>query len=655
LRAVLLAEAKDYASADGVLARIAPATQGIPRADFLLALVKRALQQMEQAENAASRYVTRTPDDLQGVKLLATLQIQKHEAEAAIGTLTAAAARGRADQQTYDLLAQAYTEAGRQDEAVQSLERAAALAPDNARMRARLAAARMGAGNTDAAIADLEASLAMAPGQPAIGPALFFAELSTGDLDRATAALGRVRAAQGDTMVVRNLDGLLKMAQLDSMQARAIFEKILKDDPGFTTAKLNLARLDVMQGRPDAAQKLTSEILAKEPLAEPAFSLNQALLLQQGRVADAMAALERARIAAPADPRPTIALAELYQRSGDGKRALDLLAPAAGDAADQPLPLIAARARLSSAAGKAPQARDALRTLLARDPASLDARLGLIAASMQDRDYEAARTLVQEGLRLSPRNYQLLSSYPAIDLKATGIDAALATADRLRKQNQDFELARALRGDVYMEAQQYGDAAEAYEAANAAAPSQTLAMREANALARAGHPDQAADVLRRWLTRDPGDVAALKALASLDIATGKLDEALDSLQKAIGQSPRDAVALNNLAWLYQQMGDGRAREIAQKAYVLLPNAQTADTLGWILVSGGDTEKGLMLLRQANAQSPADPNITYHYAAALNNAGQRSEAVRLLAPLVSGNQDFAEKAGAQRLLSELSKG
>ncbi len=159
--------------------------------------------------------MTRAPDDLQGLKLLAALRIQKQRRMPRSRPWPLPRRGGRADQQTYDLLAQAYTEAGRQDEAVQSLERAAALAPDNAGMRTRLAAARMGAGKTDAAIADLEASLAMAPAQPAIGAGPVLRRAVDRRPRSRPAALGRVRAAQGDTTVVRNLDGLLKMAQLD--------------------------------------------------------------------------------------------------------------------------------------------------------------------------------------------------------------------------------------------------------------------------------------------------------------------------------------------------------------------------------------------------------------------------------------------------------
>jgi tetratricopeptide (TPR) repeat protein len=114
------------------------------------------------------------------------------------------------------------------------------------------------------------------------------------------------------------------------------------------------------------------------------------------------------------------------------------------------------------------------------------------------------------------------------------------------------------------------------------------------------------------------------------------------------------VALNNLAWVYQQQGDKRAEGLAQQAYVLSPGGQTADTLGWILVSGGDSAKGIALLRQAAAQAGADPRILYHYAVALKDTGKKEDAIKLLHAVVENKAEFGEKADAQKLLDELGK-
>ncbi len=113
------------------------------------------------------------------------------------------------------------------------------------------------------------------------------------------------------------------------------------------------------------------------------------------------------------------------------------------------------------------------------------------------------------------------------------------------------------------------------------------------------------------------------------------------LQLVLSKKPHDPVALNNLAWVYQQQGDKRAEGLAQQAYILSPGGQTADTLGWILVTGGDPTKGVTLLRQAAAQAGGDPRILYHYAVALKDTGQKDEAIKLL------NAVVANKAAVRR--------
>ena len=77
-------------------------------------------------------------------------------------------------------------------------------------------------------------------------------------------------------------------------------------------------------------------------------------------------------------------------------------------------------------------------------------------------DYEHARNLIKAGLVDNPRNYQLYQDYVMVDLKAGGVDAAVATAKQLQQQDHDFPPARALVGDVYMAADRPADAVRAY-------------------------------------------------------------------------------------------------------------------------------------------------------------------------------------------------
>ena len=47
-------------------------------------------------------------------------------------------------------------------------------------------------------------------------------------------------------------------------------------------------------------------------------------------------------------------------------------------------------------------------------------------------------------------------------------------------------------------------------------------------------------------------------------------------------------------------------------------------------------------------------MQYHYAVALNEAGQKEEAANVLRPIVQGTADFVEKAAATRLYESLAR-
>ncbi len=653
LQALLESRRKDFKAADVTLQKIAGAMPGLPRAYFLQAFVKAQLGEWEQAEGAAQRYTTRVPDDLAGLKLLAGIEMQRQRPDKVIEVLAKPAAAGVADAATFDLLGRAYSASGHQEEATRAFEKAAALAPDDPQMRGRLAASRLAMGDPNAAVGDLEKALEIAPKQPSIGAALFFAEMATGDLNRAAAAITKIRQVQGDTPVVQNLEGLLKLAQLDIDGAKAQFTKITETAPDFTPAKVSLARIAAMQGRPDDALKILDDVLAKNPASEPALSMVVATLASEGKTADAAAALERARAAVPADLRLTVALADLYTRTGDGKKALALLAEDPTRLSGSPV-LLGAQARARASLGQTAEARDSYMQALAIDPKSLDTRQRLVALLVQGNELEAARNVVQEGLRNSPENFQLLDDYIAIDNKAGGLEKALATADRLRSQIANSPAARGLKGDVYMSARRFDDAAKEFAAQLKQAPSTYLAMRLTTAQLAGDHPDQARQTLSDWLAKNPSDLGAAEALAGLEIKSGHYDQAEALLKGILDKKPRDPISLNNLAWIYQQRGDKRARDLAQEAYILYPSGQTADTLGWILVKQGAAATALPLLRQASSQLAGNLDIRYHLAAALNETGKHEEARKLLTAMMEGKANFDEKPNAQKLLDELSK-
>lgn len=652
LQAVLQANAKDWHATDASLNRISNFLGRIPRAYYLLAVTKRELGQLEQAQDAATRYVAHAPNDLSGYKLLAHVETDQHLPDRVIDTLSKIADAGQGDAETYDLLGRAYVATGRGDQAIKMFQKAETLAPKDVGLQTRLAAARLGQGDVTDAIGDLESTLKLAPSQPMVGEALFFATLATGDLDRAAGVIKQLRDVQGDTPVVQNLDGLLLLAKLDLDGARAKFTSISEKSPNFLPAKANLARVLSMQGHDAEAQKLLGDVLDKSPTAEPALSILVNMMLQTNQVPKAIARVERARAAAPGDLRVAAGLAQLYIRDQQPQKALDLTTDTKG--ADNDETILGARVAALVALQRQAQARDTLQQILKLNPASVPARRQLMALYVQNGDYESARNVMKEGFAARPRDYQFYQDYTMIDLKAGGIDAALASAQRLADQDRDFGQVLALPGDIYLAADRPAAAVKAYGTAFATAPSSFLVVRLATAMVRNNQPDDGWQKLVDWVGAHPDDLVVLEALTELDINTRRFDAAEQHLKLLLAKKPHDAVALNNLAWVYQQKGNPEARSLALQAYILLPGTQTADTLGWILTENGDSTSGLPLLRQASATAPTDYRIRYHYAVALGKTGNVDEAVRQLNQVIGAKGNFREKTDAQALLDELKK-
>jgi Tfp pilus assembly protein PilF len=141
-------------------------------------------------------------------------------------------------------------------------------------------------------------------------------------------------------------------------------------------------------------------------------------------------------------------------------------------------------------------------------------------------------------------------------------------------------------------------------------------------------------------------------LAEEYVGTQQTDRAIQQYQLAAAGPQPNAMALNNLAWLYQLKGDARAEATARQAHAAAPqSAAIADTYGWILVEKGRPADGLPILQQA-AQATGQPQIRYHYAAALAKAGQPDAARRELREILRTGGSHPAAAEAQQLLAEL---
>lgn len=655
LRAMQLAGQRDWRGADAALQRIAPQLGTFPDGFLLLALAKAGLGQQAQAEDAARRHVARWPDDPRGARLLGGMAMSAGRHEEAAAVLGRATQNRPRDPALYEALAQAQAAAGRPAEAVTALEEALRLSPDNAALLTRLGVARLAAGDARGARGAVERSLGLGPAQAGAHEMLAAAALARGDLDAAAAELERLQptARQGELAGV--LDGTLRLIRLDLDGAYESFAGVVARHPTSLSGRLGLARVMVLREEAPAAVPLLGAVLRDRPDNTEAATRLAALAQSQG----ASAAPAEAALAAAQQAHPDVASLALIRanhllQKREITTALSLLeAPALRNQRGAALPL--ARAGLHAAAEQFEAAETAARESLAEDPASVTARRQLAALLLRNGDRRGAESLLREGLRANPAEAGLQQALLGLLREALGPEAATTEATRLATAPNAPPNARALPGDLLMSQQRHAEAAAAYGSAQAASPAPLLLLRQASALRAAGQAEEGARLLADWLRNHPEDGAVLSALAQFDLLARRFPQAEARLRQLVAAAPEDAMALNNLAWVLGEQSEAKlaeARGFAERAYYLTPNANTADTLGWILARGGEPRLATMLLRQA-VNAGGQPAAGYHLAYALNQAGDAAEARRVLTAVLASPTAFAERPAAERLRATLA--
>lgn len=653
LKAILLARAKDYTGADAQFQRIETSLDRYPRGDYFEALVKFNLGQLEQAVDAATRYVHRAPTDPDGAKLLARILIASGHGDRALAVLNKAAAGGTADAETLDMLGRALAIAGKSGEAMQSFGKAAALAPANADILNHLATAKLQVGDASGAAADFSRSLQISPGQANAAEALVVAGLAAGDTDRASTALDTLRQQTGNTETVGLLNGQILLMQQNLSGARAQFESLLAANPKLERARFGLVQVLTQMGQPDAAGQVLSDIASQDPANPQALAGLLQHLLAQGKLAEARAATETAHTAAPASLPITLALANLDIRADVADKAMALLAEAQKTAPPESLPDIEeVRAQAQIALHQPAAAEATLGRILDKSPADPAAVREMLALTDQAKDWDQGRTILHHALGAKPGDPVLLRLLVGIDLQAGGEQAALATIDRLQSDPISTAGTRTLKADFLTYTHHDLQAAEAYAALLKAQPSAELVQSTAKAYMAAGQPGPAKAALQDWLTHHPDDGEALGALGTIAMGDHDYPQAAKLLSQALAALPNSAVLLNNLAWVYQQQNDPRALAAGRRAYLLWPTPESADTLGWILLNTGHAAEALPLLSRAAGVMKDNPSAQFHLAAALKSAGRRDDALAILRPLAAQPTEFDEQPAARQMLAEL---
>jgi putative PEP-CTERM system TPR-repeat lipoprotein len=474
----------------------------------------------------------------------------------------------------------------------------------------------IGSGQVEQGVAQLQKAYSKDPGGAQSGVPLALMYMKQGQTKPAVQLLQTITKKEPDNLTALNVLGIARGLSGDRAGARKVYTQVLARDGHFVPAILNLARLDLYEGKPDDARARLMAILKDQPRNLDAhFELAQVELNSQ-RPQDAIRWLEKARSFNPQSLRPNLMLVDLYLSLGDVQKALDAAKDAQSGNQDN-VEALASLGRAYLALGNLEMAKQNFRQIT--QLAGFDADWQERAAQLQikARDYEGARYSLEKALLSKPGYFPALLLKATLEKQAGNLDVAEQQARSLASQRPRDASVQHLLGDIAMQRKKYSDAIVAYRNAYNYEKNAQHAVSLYSAYSRSGDTRMALEFVQSWARSNPADMTASRILAEAYDRAGQLEEAQRQYETLVKKLPDDANVQNELAYVMLKRGQPGALAVAEKAYGLAPrDANVADTYGWALVQAGQVDKGLRYLREAQVRAPSDTEIQGHLTEAL---------------------------------------
>ncbi|MBI3774070.1 MAG: PEP-CTERM system TPR-repeat protein PrsT [Gammaproteobacteria bacterium] len=655
LRGLLAYRKADYATALTYFQRtLEQRRPGSTPIFALLGASSYALGNYEQSANYLTKHLAEIPTDDSARKLLAATQIQLKQPERAVKTLENIKTSTKNNNEILTLLGTAAIQMNDPRASRAVLKKAVEAAPQSPLLRTNLAESYFREGQYDQALAELEKSVSAKDSALQNNMLKVATLLRKQDYKAALAQAQKVVKENSKEAVAHNLLGLVQFQMKAVAAARQQFHEAIDMKADFFPAMLNLALIDMVEGKPLEAAKWYQKILDKNSKDLAAMMGMAHAEFAQGHAPVATEWLQRARQADPTAPQPRLLLARAALERGDAKLASELAQEIMDKNPNNPMAL--------SLTGELQMMRNDYRgaeinfeKLVNSQPRSATARLQLGQAQAALKKTAQARSSFKDAVKLDADYFPALAALANLEVRAGNADSALQLADAAIKRKPEDADGYVIRGDALMSQKNYSSAAAAYTQAAQHQDATLLTIKQYRALTAAGAPyEQRIAPLQAWLEKHSNDEAALLVLAEAQSAQKRHQESIETYQRVVKLNSNNVIALNNLALVYLTVNDARAVETAEQAYkVGGKNPRIADTLGWVLVQRGDVVRGKLMLDQAVQALPDDPTISYHLALARNVSGDIAGARELVRRALTHKEIFEDRPAAEALAKQLN--
>jgi len=475
----------------------------------------------------------------------------------------------------------------------------------------------------------------------------------SGQTQKALQWIDAIEKKRPQLPIASTLRGAVYLQSNDRQAARQHFEHALSLQGDFVPALEGLARVDVAEGKPEAARRRFEEVLDKQPGNEVlALSCTRALRDLGAPVTELVEILRRTVQTNPTALQARASLISAYLELKDSRQALTAAEEALAVSPDNSMLLtLAGRAQLMGGAPN--QAVATFEKLVSLQPHAVAPLLMLADAHIAGGEREKASAKLNQALEyqedLVEAQSRLIQLYVA-DGRATD---AIAMAKKIQRQRPKEGVGYKLEADVHLRAADWKEAFNALEKGYAMTSSGALVPPLHTALVKLGRQPAADALTQKWLKENPRDLQVRAYLAESAMKSKNYESAAGLYREMLSIQPNAPLALNNLAWVAGEMKDPRALKYAEEANKLLPNTPPImDTLGWLLVEEGAPLRGVQLLQKAVELAPQLYDIRLHLAKSLMQVNQKDLARKELEYLQSHVQDTQVRAELEALLRQL---
>lgn len=610
------------------------------------------LGQYRQADKDLSAVLLWQPEDRNVRLTLARSRLLTAQPEGALAALQPLLAEKVQDAEAFSTAGEAYLQLGHPDKALDYLGKAASLMPEKADLRSKLVVWRLSAGDGAGAVRELEAATKLGSLPQQAEALRIVTQLMGKDFGQALASAERLEKRFPDLAIAHHLKGIAYLGKRDFNGAKRSFERALAMQPTNVATARSLARLDILQGKPDFAQTRYEGVLKHDPGNYEAMMELATLAKKRGRDANYVDWLARAAAAAPRETPPRLLLAQHFLAVKEPLKAVPW-ARQALDLNSKNLEAMELIGDIQLANGENDNALYSYQQWTIVAPYSALAHYKLGKAQANAGHSVSARESLERALRLKPDYADAAIALVLLAQQDGRHQDAIRYARQVQQHHSGMWEGYALEGDSQEAQGRHAEAVKAYTRAFTLHRSNKLFIRLHQALTKSGNTQQAQQILSVWLKDAPGDIATRLYLGYNHLQGGRNREAQKEFQAALGVDSDSIPALIGMTAALDALGDERALKYAELAFKKSGrNAATSDLLGWMLVSRGEEQRGLELLQRAESLAPDNPMIRYHLAAALAKTGDLGLAKHMLEMLLAKESAFPQRAEALALLKTL---